>query len=367
VATGNVYDCAYGHPPGKYNGVYVFNADRGRFNGAGYDWQTFPLDTGTPESEDYAEIENNQPNPAVADLDGDGEKEIVYSSYDGRVHAFWLDKTEHGDWPYSVYDDAEGFIRFASEPAIADLDADGDAEIIVASWTEKGSDHTGRLHVLDHLGHLLHEIDLPAAVGNWDWNGALAAPTLADIDGDPDLEVVLNTAHSGLVAYDLPGTADARVLWGTGRGNLQRTGLMPNGSLEPSVQHLAPALPGPGDALTATILLRNPGPPLVGVRMTETLPAEVHALGNLWASAGSYGEVGGVITWTGTTYTAVPVTISFGVTVSEAVTMPQAIAFTALIDDGLGNVWQRQATVVANGIPIYLPLALRRGGQVDPR
>jgi len=38
--------------------------------------------------------------------------EIVYSSYDGRVHAFWLDKTEHGNWPYSVY--AGGAYRFAS-------------------------------------------------------------------------------------------------------------------------------------------------------------------------------------------------------------------------------------------------------------
>ncbi len=54
-------------------------------------------------------------------------------------------------------------------------------------------------------------------------NGALPAPTLSNLDADPDLEVVLNTAHSGLVAYDLPGTANARVLWGTGRGNYQRT------------------------------------------------------------------------------------------------------------------------------------------------
>ena len=40
----------------------------------------------------------------------------------------------------------------------------------------------------------------------------------------PDLEVVLNTAHAGFVAYDLPGTADARVLWRTGRGNFRRNG-----------------------------------------------------------------------------------------------------------------------------------------------
>ena len=59
----------------------------------------------------------------------------------------------------------------------------------------------------------------PAGLRSPDWNGALAAPTLANIDADGDLEVVLNTAHSGFVAYDLPGTGNARVLWSTGRGN----------------------------------------------------------------------------------------------------------------------------------------------------
>jgi hypothetical protein len=162
--------------------------------------------------------------PLVADIDGDGRKEIIYSSYDGRVHAFWLDKKEHGNWPFSVYNSAEGFIRFASEPVVADLDNDGCAEVIFTSWVEKGTHKTGRLHILDCMGNLLHQVSLPAAYGSADWNGALAAPTLANIDDDPALEVVINTANSGLVAYDLPGTANARVLWATGRGNYQRTG-----------------------------------------------------------------------------------------------------------------------------------------------
>ena len=25
-----------------------------------------------------------------------------FPSYDGRLHAYWLDKTEHGSWPYDV-------------------------------------------------------------------------------------------------------------------------------------------------------------------------------------------------------------------------------------------------------------------------
>jgi hypothetical protein len=223
VATGNVYDCIPGYPS-QYTGVYIFNADRSRFNAGGFDWRYPPVDTGAPLSEDYDLIENAQPNPAVADLDGDGKREILFASYDGRVHAFWLDKGEHGNWPYSVYKPSEGFYRFASEPVVADLDGDGSAEVIFASWTQKGSNQTGKLHILDYLGNPLHEVDLPPAFGSPDWNGALAAPTLANIDADSDLEVVLNTAHSGVVAYDLPGTANARILWGTGRGNYWRNG-----------------------------------------------------------------------------------------------------------------------------------------------
>jgi hypothetical protein len=231
IVTGNVYDCAVGHPPGKYNGVYLFNADRSRFNRNGYDWRSVPINTGAPLSEDYTVIENNQPNPVVVDLDGDGQKEILYASYDGRVHAFWLDKTAHGAWPFTVYKAQEGVYRFASEPVVADLNNDGHAEVLFASWVQKGSGKTGKLHILDWQGQPLHEVALPAAFGAEDWNGALAAPTLANIDADPDLEVVLNTAHSGFVAYDLPGTARARILWGTGRGNYQRTGTAVPGPL----------------------------------------------------------------------------------------------------------------------------------------
>jgi hypothetical protein len=138
------------------------------------------------------------------------------------VHAFWLDKTEHGSWPYSVYKPAEGFYRFASEPLVADLDNDGYAEVIFTSWTQKGSNKSAKLHILSAFGQPISEVDLPAGVGT-DWNGAMAAPTLANIDADPDLELVVNTANSGVVAYDLPGTSGARVLWGTGRGSYTRS------------------------------------------------------------------------------------------------------------------------------------------------
>ena len=98
--------------------------------------------------------------------------------------------------------------------------------MIFGSWVQKNTNRTGKLHILNYLGQSLQEVDLPPAFSG-NWNGALAAPTLANIDGDSDLEVVLNTAHSGFVAYDLPGTANAIVYWGTGRGSYLRSGTAP--------------------------------------------------------------------------------------------------------------------------------------------
>jgi hypothetical protein len=224
VATGRVYDCTGGETT-KYTGVYIFQTDRGRFVTADYDWTIVPTDLGEPLSMDWNVIEGASYNPAVADLDGDGEKEILYSDFAGNVHAFWLDRTEHGSWPVEIYEPADGFFRLASEPVVVDLDNDGAAEVVLTSWTEKGSNANGFVHVISSNGTVLHEVPLPPALGSSNWDGALAAPTLANIDSDADLELLVQTAHSGVAAYDLPGSASARILWRTGRGSFTRSGV----------------------------------------------------------------------------------------------------------------------------------------------
>jgi len=356
VATGNVYDCTSGYSS-KYDGVYIFNADRSRFNTGGYDWSIGPIDTGAPLSEDYNVIESAQPNPVLADLDGNGELEILYASYDGRLHAFWLDKSEHFNWPFQVH--TGGAYRFASEPTVADLDNDGFAEIIFASWVQKGSYQTGKLHILNYQGNVLHEVNLPAAFGSPDWNGALAAPTLTNIDSDADLEVVLNTAHSGFVAYDLPDTANARVIWGTGRGNYQRTGSFLTGSLHNSSVSVQPILAEPSDMLQYTIQLINSGPTLPSAAVTSTLPANVTYQGDLWASAGGVSESGGVITWAGAVDAGNPVTITYSAQVDAGLTDPTVLVNPVLIADGLGHVLERKTTVIVNGFGTYLPVIHR--------
>jgi outer membrane protein assembly factor BamB len=223
IVAGSVYDCSIGGYPPQYTGPFIFNKDRTRFNSGGYDWRTSPVDTGAPLSIEWNVIQTAEPNPVVADLDNDGKLEILYSSFDGKVHAFWLDKTEHGAWPFKVHNPAEGVIRFASEPVVADLDGIGGAEVIFTSWTQNGSNKTGRLHILNAQGMVLQEVDLPPAFSG-DYNGALAAPTLGNVDGDLDLEVIINSINSGVLVYDLPHTSGAHILWGTGRGSFLRDG-----------------------------------------------------------------------------------------------------------------------------------------------
>jgi uncharacterized repeat protein (TIGR01451 family) len=357
VVIGNVYNCATPYTD-LYQMPFIFNVDRTRWKASGYDWTVIPSpdSKAAPLSEDWHKIETAVPNPVAADLDGDNRLEILYPSYDGRVHAFWLDKTEHGNWPYSVYKPAEGFIRFASEPVVADLNGDGKAEVIFTSWTQKGSNHTGKVYILDYLGNPLQVVDLPQG-NEANWNGALAAPTLADIDGDNELEIVLNTANSGVIAYDLPGVKTTGILWGTGRGSYQRSGLV-LGSLANAQAFVTPSIPHPGGNLTYMIKVRNPGLLISNVTLTDTLSAGQTMAGGLVASYGTAHVNGGVVYWTGNVGGA-PLTISFNATVDPDISDTRILTSTVLINDNKSHLIKRTTTSIVNGKYIFLPITTR--------
>jgi uncharacterized repeat protein (TIGR01451 family) len=364
IIVGNVYNCGTDPYTDLYEMPFILNADRTRWKDAINDWTVIPLPDAhaAPLSEDYNIIENSVPNPVVADLDGDGRKEILYPSYDGRVHAYWLDKTEHGNWPFQVDQHAtEGFYRFASEPIVVDLDNDGKAEVIFASWTQNGSNAPGKLTSVSWDGTLLQSIDLP-----WDANdhrgGSLAAPTIANIDDDPDLEVVVGTINKGLVAYDIANSSHAQILWDTGRGSYQRTGLAPapyymKGFLDNSATTVNDPRPLPGTPLTYTIALINPGPLLSTVRLTDTLPNNAYLVtDSITATRGRWGLNGNELTWTGVVSPSLKVTVTYVMTTSSEITLPTPILNIALIDDGVGNLLTRVATAIVNGYGVYLPI-----------
>ena len=242
IFTGTTYyfydsACNTGSYSNAFIQPYITNMDRTRWSNPslGYDWFSVPNNFTAPLSAaietGYSVLQSSESNPVVADLDGDGQKEILFSAFDGKLHAFWLDKTEHGDWPYvvSTLNDAPN-LKYSSPPIVVDLDNDGKAEVIVSTWTSYNTNTYGELLILSWDGRLLQSIGFPGPHTNHDgglqdWGGGLASPTIAQIDPTtPDYEVVVMTAQAGLCCYRIPGSANARILWGTGRGNYQRTG-----------------------------------------------------------------------------------------------------------------------------------------------
>lgn len=209
----------------QYHTPVILQPDRTRFNHDGFDWRVFPVPENLAESrpftDDWQIIKVCLPDPVTADLDNDGFKEILYPANDGKMHACWLDKTEHHNWPYHVTHSGEGIIRYATAPGIADLDNDGHPEVIFGSWTPRNSQKFGKLHILNWQGETLYEVEVPHS--DRGWNGITSTPTLANIDGDPDLEIVVGTTWTGICAYDLPGTEQAKIIWQTGHVNFQRT------------------------------------------------------------------------------------------------------------------------------------------------
>jgi len=116
----------------------------------------------------------------------------------------------------------------AGEVTIADLNNDGCAEIMFHTWCSDNSGKAGRFFLMDCSGAVLSTIQMSCSslctAGSYGWDGVLGAGSIGNIDTTPDLEIVFQTAGQGLMAINLPNSASAKVLWGTGRGDVGRTG-----------------------------------------------------------------------------------------------------------------------------------------------
>ncbi len=158
---------------------------------------------------------------AVADLFADAGHpgpELVFAGFDGRIHC--VDAKAREIWAYQ-YTTSEDVLT--AGVAIADLSGDGAPEIVFSTY----STGTNRSHliVLDGGGNELHKIALPG-------RGSMAVPTIANVDGDPALEIVVplkdsESAQPAALVYEVPGSRDNCLPWPTGRANLLRNGYVP--------------------------------------------------------------------------------------------------------------------------------------------
>ena len=158
------------------------------------------------------------PAPSIVDLRGNRRPEIVASIPDGYVYA--ISPGGRRLWRYDYARRASK--TFASEVVAADLNRDGRSELVFGTYG--AAPRSGRLLVLSAAGKRLHDIRLRNQGSNGNGIGIPAAPSIADLDGDRRLEIVVTTFDHGIDVYRVPRSRTNRLPWPTGRGNLLRNG-----------------------------------------------------------------------------------------------------------------------------------------------
>jgi hypothetical protein len=200
-------------------GSYHFAPALGDLDGNGFDelivgtWQEGILvyrnragsGTGSDrwEPEPMARLEltrGSNATPALGDLDGDGDLDLVSGESSGEVN-LWRNEGSRTGFDFRlVTDRLEGIDPGRrSRPALADWDGDGRSDLILGSesdgvwlWTNTTADGDFRF---EPKGVLLSEAP------------TFAAPALADADGDGDLDLFVGGIGGGVVLYEKTGEA----------------------------------------------------------------------------------------------------------------------------------------------------------------
>ncbi len=223
------YGGEIGDVPGELRRTYYVHSDPDLVKG-------FPMYLGA----------SGEMAPKMADIDGDGKRDLIYPTSDGKVHVMTLTSQgpEYLDgWPRVVprtggladppepgmpnYLTAKGYAEghvdpalagdsISIAPAVADLDDDGREEIVVTTWN-------GWIVVFEHDGETKEGFPIklpdvpscprdgsePAGPCMDDDNiidqGTFSAPVLEDMDKDGDLDIIVGAMDGKIYVFDSAG------------------------------------------------------------------------------------------------------------------------------------------------------------------
>ena len=123
-------------------------------------------------------------SPAVADINGDGKPEIVFTA-GGKLFAIYPNGTFLSGFPVQI-----DTTTIQSSITIGDVDGDDTMDIVLAS-------PGGKLHAINYRGKDV--VNFPMSLGD----SCYSTPVLADIDGDRDMEILTGDEGKQLIVFDL--------------------------------------------------------------------------------------------------------------------------------------------------------------------
>jgi hypothetical protein len=160
-----------------------------------------------------ATYEYSWSSPALCDLDNDGRKEIIFgskcSSQPNYLYAYRFDGTQAAGFPF-----ATGIVGYiVCSPSVGDLDNDGLSEIVFVSEADS-------LYVVRQNGHRYPGFPIAFVANNVPGGVSCPSPALADFDHDGRLEIAAVATTNGasaalcLIDTDIAGSTSGQIMPG---------------------------------------------------------------------------------------------------------------------------------------------------------